>query len=165
MAQKIQRVRADGGGVAGKKPGARSRMPNANSLLPKQDGRTVWARIMRDTLASLIAHCGGDNFISDTRRLVARRVAALEAELIFAEDNFAQARADGGEPSPDMLDLYGRLADRQRRLADALGWDRDKKNAKDITPDLSDYLKSRTIDHDDDPPPINGRSPMQRVRS
>jgi hypothetical protein len=162
MDQKLPKVRADGGGVVGKKPGARSRMPNANSLLPKQDGRTVWARIMRDTLATLIAHCGGDNFISDTRRLVARRVAALEAELIFAEDKFAQARADGAEPSPDMLDLYGRLADRQRRLADALGWDRDK-NAKDITPSLQDYLRSKTIDHDDDPPRGNGKG-HHRVR-
>src|SRR4051794_35789318 len=106
---------ADSPRTVSRSPRTRSRIANGNALLPS-DNRSMWARIMRDTLATLIAHCGGEDLISDTRRLAARRVAALEAELIFLEDKFATARAAGAEPPADALDLYGRLADRQRRL-------------------------------------------------
>jgi hypothetical protein len=47
---------------------------------------------MKDTLQSLQVHCGGE--LSETQRLVARRVSTLEAELIYLEDKFAQARAE-----------------------------------------------------------------------
>jgi hypothetical protein len=56
--------------------------------------------------------------------LVARRISTLEAELVFLEDKFAATRAGGGGADMAQLDLYGRLADRQRRLADLLGWRR-----------------------------------------
>jgi hypothetical protein len=115
---------------------SRSRVTNG-SLLPSTDGRSVWARLMRDTLRSLEVHCGGE--LSETQRLAARRVSALEAELIFFEDKFAQARAEGREPDVAQLDLYGRLADRQRRLADsALGWQR---RPRDVTPSPDEYLE------------------------
>jgi hypothetical protein len=113
---------------------ARSAVMNGSSLLPNVDGRSLWARLMRDTLRSLEVHCGGA--LSETQRLAARRVSTLEAELIFLEDKFAQARAEGREPDISTLDLYGRLADRQRRLADsALGWQR---TPRDVTPSLDD---------------------------
>ena len=60
-------------------------------------------------------------------KLAARRVSVLECELIFLEDGFASVREAGGEPDPATLDLYGRLADRQRRLADPLGWHRAQR--------------------------------------
>jgi hypothetical protein len=89
---------------------------------------------MRDTLQNLQVHCGG--VFSETRRLAARRVAVLEAELTFLEDEFAQARAEGREPDPVKVDLYGRLADRQRRLAEAaLGWEPTLRN---VTPSLAE---------------------------
>ena len=71
--------------------------------------------------------------------LMARRVGTLEAELVFIEDGFARTRAEGGEPEPALLDLYGRLADRQRRLADPLGWQR---RSKDVTavPTAEEYF-------------------------
>ena len=47
--------------------------------------------------------------------------------MIYLEDGFASVREAGGEPDPAALDLYGRLADRQRRLADPLGWRRAQK--------------------------------------
>jgi hypothetical protein len=93
---------------------------------------------MRDTLQSLEAHCGGE--FSETQRLAARRVSTLEAELIYLEDKFAQARAAGGEPDATQLDLYGRLADRQRRLADPLGWQR---TPRDVTPTLAQYIAQK----------------------
>jgi hypothetical protein len=95
---------------------------------------------MRDTLESLQVHCNGR--LSETQRLIARRVSTLEAELVFLEDKFAQARAEGGEPSNIDLDLYGRLADRQRRLAEPLGWERQPK---DVSPRLSDLLREHEV--------------------
>jgi hypothetical protein len=86
---------------------------------------------------SLEAHCGGE--LSETQRLAARRVSTLEAELVYLEDKFAQARAEGREPNVVELDLYGRLADRQRRLAEAaLGWQRTPKPVQS----LDEYLAS-----------------------
>jgi hypothetical protein len=72
-----------------------------------------------------------DSVVSETQRLIARRVSTLEAELVFLEDKLASIRAAGDEPDAATLDLYGRLADRQRRLADPLGWQR---TSRDITP-------------------------------
>jgi hypothetical protein len=95
---------------------------------------------MRDTLQSLEVHCGGA--LSETQRLAARRVSTLEAELVFLEDRFAQVRAAGGEPDAALLDLYGRLADRQRRLTEAaLGW---RPTARDVTLDPLVYASEHT---------------------
>ncbi len=128
---------SDSTSVAQRSPTTRSRIGNGSALLPNVDGRSVWVRLMRDTLQSLQAHCGGE--LSETQRLAARRVSTLEAELVYLEDKFAQARAEGREPNAFDLDLYGRLADRQRRLAEAaLGWQR---TARDATLSLSEYLE------------------------
>lgn len=72
--------------------------------------------------------------------MAARRVAALEAELIYLEDQFASKREQGKSPDREDLALYGTLADRQRRLSDSLGWER---KAKDVTPDLQSYITGR----------------------
>lgn len=121
-----------------------SRVAMGRDLLPTQDGRSLWARMMRDTYVGLVAHCGGPDVISDTRRMAARRVAALEAELVSIEDRIAAIRRRGKEPPAAILQTYGMLADRQRRLSEALGWDRDAKNAKDIT--LTDYIAAKAKD-------------------
>jgi hypothetical protein len=109
----------------------RTRITNGNQLLPHIDGRSIWARLLRDTYQGLLAHCGGADMVSETQRLVARRIGVLEAELIHMEDSFAHIRAAGGAPDPASVDLYGRLADRQRRLADPLRWQR---TPRDVTP-------------------------------
>ena len=59
----------------------------------------------------------------------------MEAELVFIEDSFAAIRAAGGEPDANKVDLFGRLADKQRRLADPLGWQR---TPRDVTPTLGE---------------------------
>jgi hypothetical protein len=121
----------------------RSKIANGGgSMLPTTDGRSLWARIRRDTYRAIVnGMCGG--VASETQALMARRVGTLEAELVFIEDKFAAVRAAGGEPDPATVELYGRLADRQRRLAgDALGWQR---TPRDVTPTLSDYL----VEHED----------------
>jgi hypothetical protein len=115
----------------------RSRFANGNALLPHNaNGSSVWGRIMRDTLS--IVHCGGPDVVSEPQKLMARRIAALEAELVYREDEFARIRAEGGQPDIWQVDLYGRLADRQRRLSDPLGWQRTPKPV----PTLDEYLRS-----------------------
>jgi hypothetical protein len=123
----------------------KSKVGNATTLLPMTDGRSIWARLMRETFKGLLVHCGGADVVSETQRIIARRVSTLEAELVFMEDGFAATRAAGGEPDPFMLDLYGRLADRQRRLADPLGWQRTPRNVTT----LAEYL---TQPSDNEPP-------------
>jgi len=125
--------------IDSRKSHGRSRIGNGSQLLPSVDGRSVWARIMRDTLDAVVAHCGGEGYTSELKRMQARRIAALEAELIHIEDRIARAHAAGEEPAIADLDLYGRLANGQRRHCEALGWDRTARN---ITPNLSDYLKA-----------------------
>lgn len=116
----------------------RSKLTNGSTLLPTTDGRSVWGRIKRDTYAALIVHCGGDDLISEPQRLIARRISTLEAELVFLEDSFAAARRAGSEPDIWRVDLYGRLADHQRRLSDPLGWQRTPRPV----PTLTEYLAS-----------------------
>ncbi|MDR6657788.1 hypothetical protein J2W51_000330 [Tardiphaga robiniae] len=125
----------------GERKEAKSRVTNGKVILPYQDGRSLWARIMRDSLQSLVAHCGGEDLMSETRRMAARRVAALEAELIMMEDRIASIRGKAKQPPPSLLQLYGMLADRQRRLSEALGWDRSKKPVNDI--DLASYIRGK----------------------
>jgi len=95
---------------------------------------------MRDTLDAVVAHCGGVDNVSELKRMQARRVAALEAELIHIEDRIATAHAAGDEPDVATLDLYGRLANGQRRHCEALGWER---TPRDVTPSLASYIESK----------------------
>jgi len=104
-----------------------SRVSTGRDLLPSEDGRSVWARIMRDTLRALITHCGGDSQISDTQRMAARRIAALESELIAHEDRIARIRRQGKEPPSATLKNYAMLAHQQLALSKAIGWDRHAK--------------------------------------
>jgi hypothetical protein len=96
-AQRRARAAALKGGGA---KARRTRVTNGRTLLPTAVGNSIWARIARDTLASLIAHLGGTDMISETQRLIARRVSMLEAELIFMEDVIGIVRAEGREPDP-----------------------------------------------------------------
>lgn len=117
---------------------ARSRLTNGTDLLPGVDGRSTWARLMRDVIASMMNHLGGEDCASEPQRMLVRRVAAFEAELVFLEDGFARARAEGGAPDAANLDLYSRMASAQRRILEAVGLNRVPR---DITPDLSDYVQ------------------------
>ena len=109
----------------------RSRITSGKRLLPFVDWRSHFARIMRDTLNVIIAHCGGEEAISETRRMMARRCACLETELIFMESKFARIREEGGEPAIADVDAYSRIAGNQRRIAETLGWER---TPRDVTP-------------------------------
>ena len=62
---------------------------------------------MRDTMMALHAHLGGEDRVTEPQRLQCRRVAALEAELVYIEDKIAKVRAEGGTPDMRDLDLGG----------------------------------------------------------
>src|SRR5262249_9162976 len=79
--------------VATRKSQGSARLTNGSELLPDVDGRSVWARLLRDTMGAMYRHLGGEDRVSETQRLAIRRVGALEAEMIFLEAKFAKARS------------------------------------------------------------------------
>ena len=126
--------------VADERVFARSRITNGKDLLPFVDGRAHFSRIMRGALERLLEHCGGEDVMSETRRMMARRCACLETELIFMESKFARLREEGGEPAIADVDAYARIAGNQRRIvAEALNWDR---TARDVGPTLGELLRA-----------------------
>ena len=110
---------------------ARSRVTNGSKLLPTVPGSSVWARILRDNLDAMIVHLGGEDVVSEPQRMACRRIAVFETELLHLEDKIGQERLAGREPDDRVLELYTRLANSQRRFAEALGWQR---MPRDIVP-------------------------------
>jgi hypothetical protein len=115
---------------------ARIRAP-PRVAISRRLARSVWVRLTKDTLQICWSIAGADD-ASETQKLMCRRVAVLETELVYLEEQFAAAREAGGEPDAAKVDLYGRLANRQRRLAECLGWQR---TPRDIGPSLGDLLR------------------------
>ncbi|WP_245524474.1 hypothetical protein [Methylobacterium nonmethylotrophicum] len=109
-------------------------MTNGTSLLPDVDGRSLWARRMRDLIALHIADLGGEGAVSEAEKSIVRRVATLTVELERMEVAFATA----GEASADALDLYQRTAGNLRRLLEAIGL---RRRPRDVTPDLARYIE------------------------
>ena len=124
----------------GQKLQGRARITNGADLLPTVDGRSIWARIMRDTMGDMFSHLGGEDNMTAPSRMLSRRVGAFEAELIHLEDKFARARAEGREPEHADLDLYSRMSSAQRRMFEALGLERRQR---DITPSLDAYITAK----------------------
>jgi hypothetical protein len=124
-------------------PYLRSRVSQGLDLLPSVDGRSMAARVFKDTYLAMVAHCGGEDGIPETLRLMCRRAAAIEAELINLEARFALARAEGEQPTQTDLDLYSRLVNTLRRVCEVLGW---RRTARDVTPDPLAY--ARQVDAD-----------------
>jgi hypothetical protein len=146
---------------AGKSPSkirtkGNSRVTNGSALLPRDrgkvahtDGRSSWMRRFRDLINTHTADLGGADALSEAERSIIRRCATLTVLLERLELDFALE----DEASAPKIDQYQRVANTLKRLLESLGL---KRRSKDITPDLSTYLKSRqprTIDasrNDDD---------------
>ena len=111
-------------------PYFRSRVSQGRDLLPSIDGRSVAARVFRDTYLAMVAHCGGEDDIPETLRLMCRRAAAIQAECINLEGRFALARAVGEQPTQTDLDLYSRLVNTLRRVLEVLGWRRTGETSR-----------------------------------
>jgi hypothetical protein len=123
----------------GSKLHGRSKITNGTRLLPSIDGRSVWARRLRDLIALHENDYGGSNAISEAERSLIRRASALTVELELLETKFA---ANGGAQIEE-LDRYQRAANSLRRLLETLGLQR---RAKDVTPSLDQYLRQRNAE-------------------
>jgi hypothetical protein len=88
----------------------------------------------------MMAHLGGEDYASEPQRMLSRRVAALEAELIHLEDGFARCRSEGRAPDAADLDLYSRMASGQRRLLEAIGLQRVPRDV--VTPAPLDFARA-----------------------
>jgi hypothetical protein len=110
----------------------RSRVTNGALLAATADGRSAWARRLKDVCAAHLADLGGETNTSAAERSLIRRIATLTVELELLECRFAVA----GEATPEALDLYSRAAGNLRRLLEAIGLQR---RAKPV-PSLQEYL-------------------------
>lgn len=115
---------------------ARTRVTNGRDLLPGVDGRSYWARRMRDVMALHISDLGGADVCSEAEKSVLRRVAVLTIEMERLERRFACASPD--QISHPDLDMYSRLANTLRRLLDMTGLGR---RSRDITPTIEQYMR------------------------
>src|SRR6476659_5552343 len=86
------------------KPQGRSRMSNGPAVLPGVDGRSTWARRLRDLIGLHLSDLGGNDAVSEAERSIIRRAATLTVELERLELAFALA----GEAKAEQIDLYQR---------------------------------------------------------
>lgn len=114
----------------------RSKVTNGTRLLPGVDGRTLWARRMRDVAYLHLNDLGGPDSASEAEKSIIRRIATLTVELERMEERFA----NDGEADADGLDLYSRTSGNLRRLLEAIGL---KRRPQDVTPDLRHYIDAR----------------------
>ncbi len=119
-------------GAASRHPRQRSRVGNGHKLIAGCDGRSVWARRLKDLLDEAISDKGGFDNTSAAERHIIRRACVLILELERLERKFAEA----GEASADDLDLYARVSANLRRLLESVGLQR---RARDVTPDPLEY--------------------------
>jgi hypothetical protein len=120
-----------------KRGGNRSKITNGTRLLPTTHSQSVWGRLLSDTRDAMYAHLGGEDRCTPVQKITIRRIAALEAELIYLEDSIARTRHEGKTPDHNLLDLYARLGNAQRRHLEPLGW---QSVPRDVTPALSEVL-------------------------
>ena len=96
------------------KPAHKAAITNGWTLLPGVDGRSTWARRLRDLTKLHLRDLGCPRSVSVN--LLIRRVAVLTVELERLESKFANA----GGADPSELDLYQRTVGSLRRLLASL---------------------------------------------
>src|SRR5215510_825506 len=79
----------------------RSRLSDGRQLLKGVHSQSAWARLYRDKYDALVAHCGGEDQITEPQRMRIRRICTLETELCFQESDIAATRANGETPEAD----------------------------------------------------------------
>jgi hypothetical protein len=119
----------------------RSKVTNGRALFDGDvDGRSAWARRLRDLIRLYVCDMGGEDAVSAAEHSLARRAATLTLELELLEKKFALA--NGAKPND--LDLYTRTAGGLRRLLESVGL---KRIPRDVTPTYLDLDK--TVEGDD----------------
>ena len=107
--------------------------PDALPTIDAIDGRTRAARRYRAIREGIYADMGGGETLSEVQRQMVSKFATMAIQLEVME---ATALA-GGDID---VDLFGRVSAHMRRLGETIGIER---RAKDITPDLKDYMRQR----------------------
>ncbi|TAV04043.1 PDDEXK family nuclease [Rhizobium ruizarguesonis] len=108
---------AESAQVAAKKPNARSRVTNGSKLGDDIDGRSVWARRLRDLIQLYSSDVNEDlSMIPESTKSLIRRAAVLTVELERAEAGFAEK----GQADPAALSAYQTTSNSLRRLLDSL---------------------------------------------
>lgn len=95
------------------------------------DGRTRSAQLVSKTIENIFADLGGEDALSVAERLIVRRAAIAGA---MSED--LAARWLTGDPVDPAI--FATLANVERRQLETVGI---KRRARDVTPNLADYIK------------------------
>jgi hypothetical protein len=113
-------------------PRQRSAVSNGSRLFVAPTGDTAWARRFRDVLAEIVSDLSGPEGLSEGQRQLARRAATIA---------IACEKLEGEAAAGHEIDLvvYGMLTDRLGRCFHRLGL---KRQQRDVSPTLQDYLRS-----------------------
>ena len=104
------------------------------TLLPGIDGRSAYARRLRDVMAAHLADLGGPDMVSAAEASIIRRAAILTVELEILECNHFAVQ----ETDPIVLEIYARVSSSLRRLLEAVGLQR---RAKPVELSLAGYIR------------------------
>ena len=115
----------------------RSAITNGHAILADVDHRSAWMRRLRDLTALHVSDLGGEALISEGEKVLVRRASMITVQLEMMEARFAD---NDGQASAAQLMLYQTCANTLRRLHETLGLQR---RAKDVTPNLRDYLAAK----------------------
>ena len=118
-------------GKAPPPPQFRTRRGTGAVVLAGVDGRSMMARRFREITTGVEADLGGD--LTEAQRALLARAATLAC---WCEER--EAELANGEPFE--ATEYATVSNAIRRLLSDLGLGRE---AKDVTPDLSDYISGR----------------------
>lgn len=109
----------------------------ADVYLPGVDGRTVTARRFKELYQQIIEDAGGDQFVTENVRQLARRAAFLSQIAEAMERDYIT----GGDVS---IEKYMDLSKVLARMIAALGTDR-KQRRVDAAPSLNHYLEGKSV--------------------
>jgi hypothetical protein len=121
---------------------ARSSITNGN-VLPGVDGRSTWARRLKDLIELHVGDLGGPESTSAAEQAIIRRAATLIVSLEQMELTFATN--DG--PDLALLDHYQRCANSMRRLLTAVGLERRQKTIEPLLSELMEAAEAEEADH------------------
>ena len=125
-------------------PNTRSRVSNGKQLFVElRNGDSAWARRLKDLMADHASDLGGADAISAAEQALIRRCAMLAVQLEMMEQRWA---AKGGEAGLKELEVYQRTTGGLRRVLQTLGLHR---RPRDVTPSLSEYLRSKQIEYEE----------------
>ena len=125
-----------------KKPAARSRVTNGSKLGDDMDGRSVWARRLRDLISLYSSDVSSDdNTTSEATKSLIRRAAVLTVELERSEAVFAKA----GSADPSALNAYQTTANSLRRLLESLHIRASVKDVKDVVRTIEGKLVMKNV--------------------